>query len=159
MKNPPNVFDFDKVSKLIDIYKTIDKAKGPGVCVTVSTSPKIFSAGFDLNYWMKDANINPLVSSNKLHELLSTIITLHMPSLCLINGHAYGGGLILSLCHTYRAMVEDKAKLCLSEINLGFTLGPALTVLCKDKMPINSFREMLLGIAYKGPRAKEMGVV
>ena len=56
------MFTFDKVTKLIDLYDKVDKTKGPGVIVTVSTSPKIFSAGFDISYWMKDLKLNPLVS-------------------------------------------------------------------------------------------------
>ena len=63
LKNPPNQFNFDRVKKLIDIYNKIDNSKGPGVVVTVSTSTKYFSTGFDIDYWMEDV-LNPLVSAD-----------------------------------------------------------------------------------------------
>ena len=76
-----------------------------------------------------------------------------------MHGHAYAGGIILALCHTYRAMIDKKAKACISEINLGMNLPPAMNAVCHAKLPINTYREMVLGIPYKGPRALEMGVV
>ena len=56
-------------------------------------------------------------------------------------------------------MIDKKAKACISEINLGMNLPPAMNAVCHAKLPIKTYREMVLGIPYKGPRALEMGVV
>ena len=159
LKNHPNVFTFDKVSKLIDLYDKVDKTTGPGVIVTVSTSPKIFSAGFDLSYWMEDLKVNPIISGANIQGLFSKIMTLSMPSLCVINGHAYGAGFVIALCHRFRAMKASSAKVCLSEINLGFPLNKPFNSICKDKIPIKAFRELVYGISWTAEQAKQGGFV
>ena len=82
-----------------------------------------------------------------------------MPSLCVINGHAYGAGFVISLCHTFRAMKADTARVCLSELNLGFPLNKPFNTICKDKLPIKALRELIYGIAWTGQQAKQEGVV
>jgi len=57
-----------------------------------------------------------------------------VPSLCILNGHTYAGGLILAMCHDFRTMHETGGKLCLSEINVGLTLPPAYNEVCKSTM-------------------------
>ena len=79
-----------------------------------------------------------------------------MPSLCVINGHAYGGGFIMALCHDNRIMRSDRGKLCLPEINMGGNLVISYSVIAKDTLPKKTFRELVLGIAIKAPAAKDM---
>ena len=159
LKNHPNVFDFDKITKLIELYDKIDKTNGPGVIVTVSSSPKIFSAGFDIGYWMEDIKTKPMVSAANIQGLFSRVMTLSMPSLCIVNGHAYGAGFVLALCHRFRAMKADNARVCLSELNLGFALNKPFNAVCRDRLPIKAFRELVYGIAWNGQQAKKEGVV
>ena len=46
------------------------------------------------------------------------LILLNVPTLCLMNGKTYAGGLFLSLCHDFRIMVSD-GKICLNEVSIG----------------------------------------
>jgi enoyl-CoA hydratase/carnithine racemase len=96
----------------------VSQSEGPAVLVTISTSPKIFSTGFKLEYW-KQGNINIYESIPKMQLLLAKLMTLNVPTMAVINGHAYAGGLILALAHDYRIMKQNSGVLCLSEINIG----------------------------------------
>ena len=80
--------------------------------------------------------------------------------MAVVNGHAYGAGFILALCHDFRIMSSSRARVCLVEINLGFDLGSAgFVASSKDTLTKKSFRELILGIAWQGPEAKRGDVV
>ena len=133
---------------------------GPGVLVTIGTSPKFFSNGFSLSYWMQDHELNPLVSTSRLQALCEKVLSFNMPSMAVLNGHTYAGGFVFAMCHDFRIMKSTKALVCLSEINLGFSLGTAgLLDASKDTLPKKAFRELILGIAWDGPKAKDGDVV
>ena len=103
----------------------------PSVLVTVSTAKNKFCTGFDLK-WMKPQAMRGVEVYAAMLNVWSRIATFPMPTLCIINGHAFAGGLILALCHDFRIMVEDKrAKVKLSEIDLGIYLPTAISVLLK----------------------------
>ena len=88
--------------------------------------------------------------------MLSKLISLSVPTMALISGHCYAGGLIMAMCHDFRIMREGSGVLCLSEINLGVGVPPALDKLLKSTMPIQSYRAMSLGINVTPPDALKM---
>ena len=57
--------------------------------------------------------------------MLAKLLSFPMPTICVIHGHTYAGGLIFALCHDFKVIREGSGKLCLSEINIGRTLPPA----------------------------------
>ena len=91
---------------------------------------------------------NPLTSIPKMQLLLNRIMTLSIPSLAVLNGHAYAGGLILALAHDFRVMAKGKKRICLSELNLGLPLPPAYVAYCTATLPIQTFRKLHYGEAY-----------
>ena len=87
---------------------------------------KAFSAGADLD-WMKAAKDLSIEDNKKdalyFSEMLKKLDEFSKPTLALINGHAFGGGLgIISACDF--ALAEINAKFCFSEVRLG--LIPAM---------------------------------
>ena len=49
-------------------------------------------------------------------------MTFPVPTMTVVSGHAYAGGLILAMAHDYRTMRADYGYMCLSELNLDFPL-------------------------------------
>jgi len=87
---------------------------------------KTFSAGADLD-WMRAAKNLSLEDNKKdalyFSKMLKKIDEFPKPTLALINGHAFGGGLgIISACDF--SLAEENAKFCFSEVRLG--LIPAM---------------------------------
>ena len=81
---------------------------------------KTFSAGADLD-WMKSAKNLSLEENKKdalyFSEMLKKIDEFPKPTLALINGHAFGGGLgIISACDF--SLAEENAKFCFSCVNV-----------------------------------------
>ena len=87
--------------------------------VTINSGNKVFSAGMDLkfwakNYWNQEANIVAL------HLMLKRILTVNIPSLCVVNGKNIAGGVFMSLAHDRIIMNSDpKFTTCLNEAENG----------------------------------------
>jgi len=142
----------------------IEKDTGPGALVTCATDPKFFSNGLDLD-WVKSPEDHPEggdreVFGKEFMFLMGRIITLPIPSICAINGHAFGAGFMLSLCHDVRIMREDRGFLCANEIQLGMSIPRPELALFRHKIPANSFFETVqLSKRWTGPNALEAGIV
>eukprot|EP01087_Luapelamoeba_hula_P019100 TRINITY_DN6281_c0_g1_i1.p1 TRINITY_DN6281_c0_g1~~TRINITY_DN6281_c0_g1_i1.p1 ORF type:complete len:177 (-),score=26.65 TRINITY_DN6281_c0_g1_i1:53-583(-) len=99
-------------------------------------------------------------ASVAMFHALSKLLVLGMPTICAINGHAYGAGFYLALCHDYRVMRSDKGWVCIPAANLGITLPPSLIELARAKLPGTVLREVLLeGRRYTGAEAAAAGLV
>jgi enoyl-CoA hydratase/carnithine racemase len=103
--------------------------------ITVSASPRIWSTGFKLEFWQA-SKINIVQSIAAMQLLFAKLITLNVPTMALISGHCYAGGVMLAMAHDFRIMREGSGVLCLSELNLGKTLPPAFDKICKSTMPM-----------------------
>ena len=96
----------------------------PGVrAVVLASSGRSFSAGADLE-WMRrmadhsfEAN---LADAAGLAGLMHTLDRMPKPTLALVQGPAYGGGVGLVACCDV-AVTSERASFCLSEVKLGLT--------------------------------------
>ena len=59
-----------------------------------------------------------VVFSQEFMYLMGRIITLPIPSICVVNGHAFGAGFMLALAHDVRFMREDRGFLSANEMQL-----------------------------------------
>ncbi|BCA92130.1 enoyl-CoA hydratase/isomerase family protein [Vreelandella aquamarina] len=123
-----NAFDDSLIAELnAHLEKLHDLASSGDVRVVVLGSEgKSFSAGADLN-WMKrmvdyDLEDN-LADSRKLAALMHGLDTLPCPTICRVQGAAFGGAVGLAACCDI-VVASEKAKFCLSEVNIG--LSPAV---------------------------------
>jgi enoyl-CoA hydratase/carnithine racemase len=84
-----------------------------------------------------------------------------MPTIALINGHAFGAGCFLSLAHDYRVQNPTRGFNCLPEIDMGVLIPTAVVAMFKQKMPNPiAFRDIALeGRRFGGPEALKMGFV
>ncbi len=57
-----------------------------------------------------------------------------MPTIALINGHAFAGGLMLAMHHDYRIFNPSRGFLCLNELDFGATLKPAMSSIFREKV-------------------------
>jgi enoyl-CoA hydratase/carnithine racemase len=59
------MFDFNIIKLLEECLNAVEKGEGPAVLVTIGTGSKIFSSGFDLEFWKRD-KIDQLTSIVKM---------------------------------------------------------------------------------------------
>jgi methylglutaconyl-CoA hydratase len=117
-----NAFNDDLIWELNNAFKTL--GANPDVRAIVLTGAgKSFSAGADLN-WMKAAAEYSEEQNERdamrLSEMLSTVNNCPKPTIAIINGAAFGGGVGLVACCDI-AIAVDNAKFSLSEVRLGLT--------------------------------------
>ena len=152
--------DLDMVKRLNEVYDLVDKSQDKGILVTIGRKDtKIFNQGFNLEFWSQNA-LNPYSSLAEYQLLLGKILTLGLPSLCVMNGHTFAGGLFLGVTHDFRIMTNDSSKkVCLSEINLGFNMPKAYGRIIKETTTRQAYRKLSLGAMLSPQEALDLDVV
>ena len=152
------------VREFSEALDEVELDDGPGALVTSSTDEKFFSNGLDLD-WVKNPEKYPQngdreVFGEEFMYLMGRMITLPVPTICAINGHAFGAGFMLSLSHDVRVMREDRGFICANEIQLGMKIPRPELALFRHKIPANSFFETVqLSKRWTGPDALNAGIV
>ena len=96
----------------------------------------------------------------EVHHLFARFLTLPVPTVAAVQGHAFAGGAMLSFCHDVRVMRSDRGYLCLPEIDLGMTFTEGMAALIAAKLPQPALHRMaVLGERIGGPDALAAGVV
>ncbi len=141
----------------------VEASSGPAALVTTSESEKFFSNGLDLE-WLSAEGEHPggdrSVFGAEAMTLFGRMITFPIPTVCALNGHAFGAGLMIALCHDVRIMREDRGYLCANEVELGMTIPEPELALFRHKMPMDAFfQSVQLARRWTGPAALEAGIV
>lgn len=84
-----------------------------------------------------------------------------MPTVALLNGHTFAGGLFIALFHDYRIQNPDRGFCCANEIDIGMAIPTALLSIIKEKVTNSQdFRSVILeGKRFNGKEALEAGLV
>lgn len=91
--------------------------------VVLASNGRSFSAGADLDWMRRMAGqsfTDNLADAGRLERLMRTLDRLPKPTLALVQGPAYGGGVGLVACCDV-AIACERATFCLSEVKLGLT--------------------------------------
>ena len=112
----------------------------PGAVITTSGIDKFYSNGLDLDH----ANYTPGYFKDSLYALFLRLVTYPMPTIALINGHAFAGGFMVAMFQDYRIMNPHKGFLCLNELELGIGLKPPMLSIFREKVPMATVRRMIL---------------
>ena len=92
--------------------------------------------------------------------LMGRIITLPIPTVAAINGHAFGAGFMTALCHDVRVMRADRGYVCANEMQLGMVIPRPELALFRHKLPAHIFFETVqLARRWAGPDALAAGIV
>lgn len=115
-----NAFDDTFIADLTDALKKLESDHSVRL-VILRSNGKSFSAGADLNWMKRMASYTlgeNLADANGLAELMRTLNFLNKPTIALVQGAAYGGGVGLVACCDIVIAVH-RATFCLSEVKLG----------------------------------------
>lgn len=142
----------------------VEASDGPAALVTTSSSEKFFSNGLDLA-WVQTPADHPAggdyqVFGEEFMALMGRFITLPVPTLCAINGHAFGAGFMVALCHDVRLMRADRGFLCANEMQLGMRIPKPELALFRHKLPMPTFFETVqLAKRWAAPQAFDAGII
>ena len=122
--NRPEALNALSFAIIEEISAKLDKVaeSGARVLLVTGAGDMAFCAGADI----KELRNRDLVDQNRGAErgqaVFAKLETLPMPSVALINGYAFGGGLEIALACTFR-LATANAKMGLPEIKLGLIPG------------------------------------
>jgi len=142
----------------------VEASEGAAALVTASSHPKFFSNGLDLD-WVMGSDEDPpggdrQVFGEEFMTLMGRIITLPMPTIAAVNGHGFGAGFMVALCHDLRLMREDRGYLCANEVEIGITIPSTELALFRHKIGAAAFHEtVMLARRWTGPAANAAGFV
>lgn len=142
----------------------VEASEGPAALVTASANEKFFSNGLDLDWLSADDSEHPggdrAAFGPEFMALMGRIITLPVPTVAAVNGHAFGAGFMSALCHDVRLMREDRGFMCANELQIGMTVPLPEVALFRHKIPAPAFHEtIMLAKRWTGPAASEAGFV
>jgi len=152
------------VRAFADTLDEVAGSTGAAALVTASASEKFFSNGLDLD-WVRDPAAHPAAGdrapfADEFMKLMARIITFPIPTVAAINGHAFGAGFMLALCHDVRVMRADRGFVCANEMQLGLAIPAPELALFRHKLPVNAFFETVqLARRWTGPEALAAGIV
>ncbi|MEQ8321305.1 MAG: enoyl-CoA hydratase/isomerase family protein [Rhodospirillales bacterium] len=129
--------------------------------VVLAAEGKSFSAGADLN-WMKRMaeyeRAENLEDAKNLGKLMATLYRMRQPTVAIVQGPAYGGGVgLVAACDI--AIASDAAHFCLSEVRLGLipaVIGPYVIHAVGER---HATRYMLTAEKFSAAEAMRIGLV
>lgn len=123
-----NAFNADLIAELDNSFSTLGK-NDTVRAIILTGAGKSFSAGADLNWMKKAANSSQednYEDALRLSNMLYTVYQCPKPTIALVNGPAFGGGVGLVACCDIAIAVRS-AAFSLSEVKLGLapsTISP-----------------------------------
>ena len=145
------------------------------VALVVTGKNKFFSNGHDLAFLEDAAPDSQQAFIRDFYALIVRLMTLPVPTVACINGHAFAGGCLLALAMDYRVMRTDAGFVCMNEIDMGLVASSAprkikpgvfknadwkMTSILRARLAPAVVRDMFLkGVRLPGKDALAMGVV
>ena len=155
-----NAFDDSLIAELTTALKRLGEDSMVRAVVLASHG-RSFSAGADLGWMRRMASHSfedNLSDAAGLAGLLHTLDRLPKPTVALVQGAAYGGGVGLVACCDI-ALAAERASFCLSEVKLGLTPATISPYVVNAMGPRWARRLFQTAEVFDASRAREIGLV
>lgn len=155
-----NAFTVDMLHQLEAHLAVIEADAGIGAVMLTAEGERAFCTGADINGW---GDLAPAEFARHWvrdgHRIFDRLARLSKPTVAVLNGHAFGGGLELAAACDIRVMAP-KAALALPEAGVGIVPGWSGTQRLARLLPEPMLKEMaLFGHRIKSDRALAVGFV
>ncbi len=153
-----NALSFSILDELNTLIQDVKKSNARALIIT-GAGDKAFCAGADIKELMGRSRQEQQAGSEFGQKIFDQIEHLQIPSLALINGYAFGGGLELALACTFR-LATPNAKMGLPEIKLGLIPGYGGTQRLSRAIGITKANELILtGKTIDAEQALQYGIL
>ena len=155
-----NAIDDQVIERLIDVLAALEG--DPGVRVVVlAGSGKSFCSGADFHWMRRTAAYTRernLADAARLGEMLRRLDGLSRPTVALVQGGAYGGGVGLVACCDI-ALAAETARFSLSEVKIGLIPATISPYVVRAIGARAARRYMLTGEVMDAAEARRLGLV
>src|SRR5690349_7135319 len=122
-KPPANSYDKAFMDELGEAVQAAAIDEDIKVVIVRSASKRFFSAGADIKAFLANDTAGNMAMIEKGHEVLASIARIPKVFIALVEGHALGGGLEISLACDLRFGARGAYKLGVPEVTLGLLPG------------------------------------
>ncbi|MFH5231682.1 enoyl-CoA hydratase-related protein [Antrihabitans spumae] len=132
---------------------------GKPTALITTGSGKFYSNGLDLDWLLANGEkMGEYVG--EVQKVLARVLTLAVPTVAAVNGHAFGAGSMLAMAHDFRVMRSDRGFFCFPEVDIRipFTTGMAALIQAKTT-PQTAVASMTTGRRYGGEDALAAALV
>jgi enoyl-CoA hydratase/carnithine racemase len=143
MRAGENRFNRPFVNALNEALDTVEASSSPAALVTTGEE-KFYSNGLDLAWMAGDGQPEGGTFVVDVMRLLGRLLTLPLPTVAAMNGHAFAAGGMLALAHDFRVMRADRGFFCLPEVDIHVPLAPGMTALIASRLSPAVFRDAIL---------------
>ncbi|KAD2393515.1 hypothetical protein E3N88_40492 [Mikania micrantha] len=156
------------ISSIRSALSEVKSQSTRGTALITVAEGKFFSNGLDIA-WAKSASdgspseaINLLRHmANLFKDVVSDLISLPMPTIAAVTGHAAAAGLLLAISHDYVLMRRDRGVLYMSELDMGMALPEYAMAAIRSKVAKPEVRRevLLRGVKFKADEAVVKGLI
>ncbi|MBS1849175.1 MAG: enoyl-CoA hydratase/isomerase family protein [Actinobacteria bacterium] len=130
----------------------------PAPLVTVGVG-KFYSNGLDLA-WVAEHPDQLISYAARVERLFAKVLTIGVPTVAAVNGHAFGAGAMFAIAHDWRVMRRDRGFFCFPEVDIAIPFTPGMSALVQAKVtPRTAVDAMTTGRRFAGPDAHAAGLV
>ncbi|KAJ9536878.1 hypothetical protein OSB04_029611 [Centaurea solstitialis] len=160
------------ISSIRSAISEVNSQSTPGSVLITLAQGNYFSNGFDLNWAKSTSSSDQSTSPSKavdlivhmvhlFKQLVADLVSLPMPTIAAVTGHAAAAGMILAISHDYVLMRRDRGVLYMSEIDIGMTIPDYFAAMVRSKVGKPEVRRdvLLRGVKAKAEEAVGMGLV
>ncbi|MFT6392394.1 MAG: enoyl-CoA hydratase/carnithine racemase, partial [Ilumatobacter sp.] len=110
-------FNPDAIAALNGALDQVEDAYSTGeqVALVTTGTGKFFSNGIDLDWMFGDEPKDVPAFLQSMMEMWARVMSLPIPTVAAINGHAFAGGAMFSQAHDHVLMRSDRGFWCVNE--------------------------------------------
>ncbi|PON52916.1 Crotonase superfamily, partial [Parasponia andersonii] len=154
------------IDSLLSVLSQLKSQATRGSALITTAQPtRFFSTGFDLDCARSADSessvidrLQQLVASFKL--VVAELISLPVPTIVALPGHAFAAGFLLALSHDYIVMRRHRGVVAMSEVDLGLAFPNYFAAAMRSKIGCASARrDVMLRVAMiRGDEAVRLGI-
>jgi enoyl-CoA hydratase/carnithine racemase len=151
-----NRFTLDWMQRMHAHLDEVVNAPSP---LVTTAAGKFYSNGLDLEWLLGNGDrLGEYVG--RVHELFARVLTLPVPTVAAISGHAFGAGAMLAMAHDWRLMRGDRGFFCFPEVDIKIPFTPGMAALVQAKLtPQAAILAMSTGQRFGADAATAVGLV
>ncbi|MBF0303882.1 MAG: enoyl-CoA hydratase/isomerase family protein [Desulfamplus sp.] len=116
--------------------------------VLTSSDEKNFSQGVDIDWMLGKIGEKDYDSIKQfmygMNSVFKRILTMPIPVISAINGHAFGNGAMLACACDFRFMKRDRGFFCFPEVDINIPFLPGMIAFVRKAIPEYKFNELKL---------------
>lgn len=152
-----NRFSLEWLARVEEALDQVEQAV-PTALVTMGTG-KFYSNGLDVSQFENGPDaLNEYVA--RVEQLFARVLSLGVPTVAAINGHAFGAGAMLAIAHDYRVQNNHRGYFCFPEVDIHIPFTTGMSALIQSKLtPTAAVHSMTTGIRFSGDQSVATGLV